>query len=45
MRRDGTIVVGYLSKADVENKENPFVNLVAGVIWVFIKIINFDLNY
>eukprot|EP01126_Amoeba_proteus_P055851 TRINITY_DN6956_c0_g1_i3.p1 TRINITY_DN6956_c0_g1~~TRINITY_DN6956_c0_g1_i3.p1 ORF type:complete len:367 (-),score=60.05 TRINITY_DN6956_c0_g1_i3:112-1212(-) len=34
IRRDGTIVVGYLDKSDIDNSSNPFQNLVAGVIWL-----------
>lgn len=34
VRQDGSIVVGYLSHEDVANQANPFVNLVAGVIWL-----------
>lgn len=34
IRRDGTIVVGYLQPSDLNNTQNPFVNLVAGVVWL-----------
>lgn len=34
IRRDGTLVVGYLSQEDVLQKENPFVQLVSGVVWL-----------
>jgi hypothetical protein len=34
IRKDGSIVVGYISREDVNNVANPFINLVAGVIWV-----------
>ncbi|XP_060679672.1 N-acetylglucosamine-1-phosphodiester alpha-N-acetylglucosaminidase isoform X1 [Hemiscyllium ocellatum] len=34
IKKDGTLVFGYLSEDDVMNKENPFVQLVTGVIWL-----------
>ncbi|XP_066289183.1 N-acetylglucosamine-1-phosphodiester alpha-N-acetylglucosaminidase-like [Branchiostoma lanceolatum] len=34
IRKDGTIVVGYLSEMDVLREDNPFVQLVTGVIWL-----------
>lgn len=34
IRRDGTLVVGYLSEEDVLQQENPFVQLVSGVVWL-----------
>ncbi|XP_078689995.1 N-acetylglucosamine-1-phosphodiester alpha-N-acetylglucosaminidase-like [Branchiostoma floridae x Branchiostoma belcheri] len=34
IRKDGTIVVGYLSEMDVLQEDNPFVQLVTGVIWL-----------
>ena len=37
IRKDGTLVVGYLSEEMVnprENRENPFIQLVSGVIWL-----------
>ena len=34
IRKSGTIVVGYLSEEDVLQKEDPFVQLVSGVIWI-----------
>ena len=34
IRRDGSILVGYLSEEMVDDKENPFVQLVSGVIWI-----------
>ena len=34
IRQDGTIVVGYISEADIRNKTNPFRQLVSGVIWL-----------
>lgn len=34
IREDGTLVVGYLSEEMVNQKENPFVQLVSGVIWI-----------
>ncbi|XP_041046049.1 N-acetylglucosamine-1-phosphodiester alpha-N-acetylglucosaminidase isoform X3 [Carcharodon carcharias] len=34
IKKDGTLVFGYLSEEDVMDKENPFVQLVSGVIWL-----------
>ncbi|KJE93371.1 N-acetylglucosamine-1-phosphodiester alpha-N-acetylglucosaminidase [Capsaspora owczarzaki ATCC 30864] len=37
IRRDGTIVVGYLTSneiAEIEASDNPFQQLVAGVVWL-----------
>jgi len=34
IRRDGTVVIGYLSEDEVKNMENPFIQLVSGVGWV-----------
>ncbi|CAJ1063109.1 N-acetylglucosamine-1-phosphodiester alpha-N-acetylglucosaminidase-like [Xyrichtys novacula] len=34
IRRDGTLVFGYLSQEDVLDQLNPFVQLVSGVIWL-----------
>ncbi|XP_044301600.1 N-acetylglucosamine-1-phosphodiester alpha-N-acetylglucosaminidase isoform X2 [Varanus komodoensis] len=34
IRKDGTLVFGYLSKEEVLAKENPFVQLVSGVVWL-----------
>ncbi|XP_078072061.1 N-acetylglucosamine-1-phosphodiester alpha-N-acetylglucosaminidase isoform X2 [Mustelus asterias] len=34
IKKDGTLVFGYLSEEDVVDKENPFVQLVSGVIWL-----------
>ncbi|XP_078689990.1 N-acetylglucosamine-1-phosphodiester alpha-N-acetylglucosaminidase-like [Branchiostoma floridae x Branchiostoma belcheri] len=34
IRKDGTIVVGYLSELDILQEDNPFVQLVTGVIWL-----------
>lgn len=34
IRKDGTIVIGYLSEASVIDQNNPFVQLVSGVIWL-----------
>lgn len=34
IRQDGTLVVGYLSEEMVDQKENPFIQLVSGVIWL-----------
>lgn len=34
IRRDGTIVIGYLSQEDVLNTRNGFLQLVSGVGWV-----------
>ena len=37
IRRDGTIVIGYLSQEDVLNTTNGFLQLVSGVGWVLRK--------
>ncbi|KAM9723892.1 N-acetylglucosamine-1-phosphodiester alpha-N-acetylglucosaminidase isoform 1-T1 [Menidia menidia] len=34
IRRDGSLVFGYLSQEDVLDQSNPFVQLVSGVIWL-----------
>ncbi|XP_078480605.1 LOW QUALITY PROTEIN: N-acetylglucosamine-1-phosphodiester alpha-N-acetylglucosaminidase-like, partial [Lampetra planeri] len=34
IRKDGSLVFGYLSKEDVRDQSNPFVQLVSGVIWL-----------
>ncbi|XP_030638393.1 N-acetylglucosamine-1-phosphodiester alpha-N-acetylglucosaminidase [Chanos chanos] len=34
IRRDGTLVFGYLSEEDVLDQVNPFVQLVSGVVWL-----------
>lgn len=34
IRRDGTLVFGYLSQEDVQDQNNPFVQLVSGVVWL-----------
>ncbi|XP_077336664.1 N-acetylglucosamine-1-phosphodiester alpha-N-acetylglucosaminidase isoform X2 [Lithobates pipiens] len=34
IRADGTMVIGYLSEEEVLDKENPFVQLVSGVVWL-----------
>lgn len=34
IRRDGTLVTGYLSEEDVLDTVNPFVQLLSGVVWV-----------
>ncbi|XP_068721629.1 N-acetylglucosamine-1-phosphodiester alpha-N-acetylglucosaminidase-like [Montipora capricornis] len=34
IREDGTIVVGYLTEEDVLRKENPFLQLISGVVWL-----------
>ncbi|XP_021414176.2 N-acetylglucosamine-1-phosphodiester alpha-N-acetylglucosaminidase isoform X1 [Oncorhynchus mykiss] len=34
IRRDGTLVFGYLSEEDVQEEANPFVQLVSGVVWL-----------
>ena len=34
IRQDGTIVVGYISEQDLQNRTNPFRQLIAGVIWL-----------
>ncbi|XP_015271119.1 PREDICTED: N-acetylglucosamine-1-phosphodiester alpha-N-acetylglucosaminidase [Gekko japonicus] len=34
IRQDGTLVFGYLSEEEVLAEENPFVQLVSGVVWL-----------
>ncbi|KAJ4919276.1 hypothetical protein JOQ06_026282 [Pogonophryne albipinna] len=34
IRRDGTLVFGYLSQEDVLDRSNPFEQLVSGVVWL-----------
>ncbi|KAI4890688.1 hypothetical protein NFI96_033746 [Prochilodus magdalenae] len=34
IRKDGTLVFGYLSEEDVLDKVNPFVQLISGVVWL-----------
>ena len=34
IRRDGTVVIGYLSEDEVADQSNPFVQLVTGVGWI-----------
>ncbi|NWR62709.1 NAGPA acetylglucosaminidase, partial [Bucorvus abyssinicus] len=34
IRKDGTMVFGYLSEEDVLDRANPFVQLVSGVVWL-----------
>uniref|UniRef100_A0A8C7ZGJ1 N-acetylglucosamine-1-phosphodiester alpha-N-acetylglucosaminidase n=1 Tax=Oryzias sinensis TaxID=183150 RepID=A0A8C7ZGJ1_9TELE len=34
IRRDGSLIFGYLSQEDVLDQSNPFVQLVSGVIWL-----------
>uniref|UniRef100_A0A8C0AZI9 N-acetylglucosamine-1-phosphodiester alpha-N-acetylglucosaminidase n=1 Tax=Buteo japonicus TaxID=224669 RepID=A0A8C0AZI9_9AVES len=34
IRKDGTMVFGYLSEEDVLDQANPFVQLVSGVVWL-----------
>ncbi|XP_028327165.1 N-acetylglucosamine-1-phosphodiester alpha-N-acetylglucosaminidase [Gouania willdenowi] len=34
IRKDGSLVFGYLSQEDVLDQSNPFVQLVSGVIWL-----------
>ncbi|XP_071481488.1 N-acetylglucosamine-1-phosphodiester alpha-N-acetylglucosaminidase-like [Diadema antillarum] len=34
IRKDGTLVFGYLSEQDVLQEENPFIQLVGGVGWL-----------
>uniref|UniRef100_A0A8B9R3M7 N-acetylglucosamine-1-phosphodiester alpha-N-acetylglucosaminidase n=1 Tax=Anas platyrhynchos TaxID=8839 RepID=A0A8B9R3M7_ANAPL len=34
IRKDGTMVFGYLSEEDVLDQENPFIQLVSGVVWL-----------
>nr|XP_061790108.1 N-acetylglucosamine-1-phosphodiester alpha-N-acetylglucosaminidase-like [Nerophis lumbriciformis] len=37
IRRDGTLVFGYLSEEDILDQSNPFVQLVSGVVWLLRK--------
>ncbi|KAL0984856.1 hypothetical protein UPYG_G00149560 [Umbra pygmaea] len=34
IRKDGTLVFGYLSEEDVLDEANPFVQLISGVVWL-----------
>ncbi|XP_038618636.1 N-acetylglucosamine-1-phosphodiester alpha-N-acetylglucosaminidase [Tachyglossus aculeatus] len=34
IRRDGTLVTGYLTEEEMLDEENPFVQLVSGVVWL-----------
>ncbi|XP_047667512.1 N-acetylglucosamine-1-phosphodiester alpha-N-acetylglucosaminidase isoform X2 [Tachysurus fulvidraco] len=34
IRKDGTLVFGYLSEEEVLDRVNPFVQLVSGVVWL-----------
>ncbi|KAJ8389424.1 hypothetical protein AAFF_G00119620 [Aldrovandia affinis] len=34
IKKDGTLVFGYLSEEDVLDKVNPFVQLISGVVWL-----------
>ncbi|XP_068585977.1 N-acetylglucosamine-1-phosphodiester alpha-N-acetylglucosaminidase-like isoform X4 [Cebidichthys violaceus] len=34
IRRDGSLVFGYLSQEDVLDQSNPFVQLVSGMVWL-----------
>ncbi|XP_072536180.1 N-acetylglucosamine-1-phosphodiester alpha-N-acetylglucosaminidase [Salminus brasiliensis] len=34
IRKDGTLVFGYLSEDEVLDKINPFVQLISGVVWL-----------
>ncbi|XP_062848373.1 N-acetylglucosamine-1-phosphodiester alpha-N-acetylglucosaminidase [Trichomycterus rosablanca] len=34
IRKDGTLVFGYLSEEDVLDEVNPFVQLISGVVWL-----------
>ncbi|CAJ1063120.1 N-acetylglucosamine-1-phosphodiester alpha-N-acetylglucosaminidase-like [Xyrichtys novacula] len=34
IRKDGTLVFGYLSQEDVLDKLNPFIQLISGVVWL-----------
>ncbi|RDD47125.1 N-acetylglucosamine-1-phosphodiester alpha-N-acetylglucosaminidase [Trichoplax sp. H2] len=34
IRKNGSIIVGYLTEEEILDKENPFVQLVSGVIWL-----------
>ncbi|KAM9356794.1 N-acetylglucosamine-1-phosphodiester alpha-N-acetylglucosaminidase-like [Symphorus nematophorus] len=37
IRKDGSLVFGYLSQEDVLDRSNPFVQLVSGVVWLLRK--------
>jgi hypothetical protein len=37
VRKDGSIVTGYLSKESVTSESNPFLNLIAGLVWLVRK--------
>ncbi|XP_074540062.1 N-acetylglucosamine-1-phosphodiester alpha-N-acetylglucosaminidase-like [Halichoeres trimaculatus] len=37
IRRDGSLVFGYLSQEDVLDETNPFVQLISGVVWLLRK--------
>nr|6PKI_A Chain A, N-acetylglucosamine-1-phosphodiester alpha-N-acetylglucosaminidase [Danio rerio]6PKI_B Chain B, N-acetylglucosamine-1-phosphodiester alpha-N-acetylglucosaminidase [Danio rerio]6PKI_C Chain C, N-acetylglucosamine-1-phosphodiester alpha-N-acetylglucosaminidase [Danio rerio]6PKI_D Chain D, N-acetylglucosamine-1-phosphodiester alpha-N-acetylglucosaminidase [Danio rerio] len=37
IRKDGTLVFGYLSEDDILDQENPFVQLISGVVWLLRK--------
>ncbi|KAM9351872.1 N-acetylglucosamine-1-phosphodiester alpha-N-acetylglucosaminidase-like [Symphorus nematophorus] len=34
IRKDGSLVFGYLSQEDVLDRSNPFIQLVSGVVWL-----------
>ncbi|KAI7806992.1 N-acetylglucosamine-1-phosphodiester alpha-N-acetylglucosaminidase [Triplophysa rosa] len=34
IRKDGTLVFGYLSEEDVLDQVNPFIQLISGVVWL-----------
>nr|KAF6441601.1 N-acetylglucosamine-1-phosphodiester alpha-N-acetylglucosaminidase [Rousettus aegyptiacus] len=34
IRRDGTLVTGYLTEEEVSDTKNPFVQLLSGVVWL-----------
>uniref|UniRef100_A0A9J7YXY8 N-acetylglucosamine-1-phosphodiester alpha-N-acetylglucosaminidase n=1 Tax=Cyprinus carpio carpio TaxID=630221 RepID=A0A9J7YXY8_CYPCA len=34
IRKDGTLVFGYLSEDDILDQVNPFVQLISGVVWL-----------
>ncbi|KAM9351875.1 N-acetylglucosamine-1-phosphodiester alpha-N-acetylglucosaminidase-like [Symphorus nematophorus] len=41
IRKDGSLVFGYLSQEDVLDRSNPFVQLVSGVVWLLWQVADF----
>ena len=37
IRKDGTLVTGYIPDEDILNTSNPFIHLVSGVVWLVRK--------